>query len=363
MLYLLLDFSIFATHQKKIQMDKLHVKNNAFFSQLLFILLLIAVGLLIFCNLSYLLTGALGAITFYILLRKMAFNLIEKRRWKSWAASLLLTTLSVLIVVFVFFILIELIIGEVPDLHLSHITEELGVWTDNINQKVGFTLLSKDLLFSSKDFLGNIAGRLFNSTYNFIINIMMMIFILYFMLTKGRKMESTLAEYSPFQGQSLTLIREEVKKMVFGNAIGIPVVMTAQILVSALGYWIAGLDRVFFWAFLTGLFGLVPVVGTAAVWLPLSIFLLVTGNIWQGIVLILFSIVILSNTDNVCRLVLMKVMANIHPLIVIFGVVLGIPLFGFWGIIFGPLLISSFLLLVKIYYLEYKKGVDINKPD
>ncbi len=55
-----------------------------------------------------------------------------------------------------------------------------------------------------------------------------------------------------------------------------------------------------------------------------------------------------------------------HPLVVIFGVLLGIPLFGFWGIIFGPLLISSFILLIKIYYMEYgminKKEEELEKP-
>lgn len=344
-------------------MDKLHKNNNAFFNQLLFILLLIGVGILLFSNLSFLLTGTLGAATFYILLRKVSFRLIEKKGWKPWLASLLLTSGSVFMVLLVFFILFELIIAEVPAIHLDHISEHLLAFADQVNQKVGFALISKNLLLNSKDFFTGIAGKLLNSTYNFAINIMMLVFILYFMFTKGRKLEETIMKYSPFQGKSLALISDEIKRMVYGNAIGIPVVMTAQILISALGYWIVGIERVFFWAFLTGLFGLVPVIGTTAIWAPLSIFLLVTGDIWQGIVLILYSLVILTNVDNVCRLILMKVMANIHPLIVILGVIIGIPLFGFWGIIFGPLLISSFLLLIKIYYLEYKEGADINKPD
>ena len=62
---------------------------------------------------------------------------------------------------------------------------------------------------------------------------------------------------------------------------------------------------------------------------------------------------VIANVDNLCRMILMNKVADTHPLIVIFGVILGIPLFGFWGIIFGPLLISGFLLLMKIYYKEY----------
>ena len=69
--------------------------------------------------------------------------------------------------------------------------------------------------------------------------------------------------------------------------------------------------------------------------------------------MITLGVLVIANVDNLCRMILMNRVADTHPLIVIFGVILGIPLFGFWGIIFGPLLISGFLLLMKIYYKEY----------
>jgi predicted PurR-regulated permease PerM len=58
--------------------------------------------------------------------------------------------------------------------------------------------------------------------------------------------------------------------------------------------------------------------------------------------------------DTLCRMVLLKSITNAHPLIVIFGIILGVPLLGFWGIIFGPLILSGFFLLIKIYHLTYK---------
>jgi len=76
-------------------------------------------------------------------------------------------------------------------------------------------------------------------------------------------------------------------------------------------------------------------------------------ELWQGILMIALGVLVIANVDNLCRMILMNKVADTHPLIVIFGVILGIPLFGFWGIIFGPLLISGFLLLMKIYYKEY----------
>lgn len=333
--------------------ENIHEKNNAFFRQLLFLLALIALGLLIFTKLNYLVGSVLGAITIYFLLRNSAFYLIEKKRWRPWIASLLLMIATVLIILIIIFVVVEVIIAQIPTIDVSNIGDDLLGLANKVNEFLGVNFISTNLILESKGFLTRLASGLLNSTYNVTLNLLMMIIILYFMLAKGRQFENAIIEYMPFKGKSLCLIKVEVKNMIYGNAVGIPLIMIVQMLASALGYWIVEMDRIVFWAFLTGLFGLIPVVGTAAVWLPLSIYLVATGNIWQGLVLAAYSIAIVTNTDNVARMVLMKKMADVHPLIVLFGVILGIPLFGFWGIIFGPLLISGFLLLVKIYFMEY----------
>ena len=95
-------------------------------------------------------------------------------------------------------------------------------------------------------------------------------------------------------------------------------------------------------------------VGSVIISAPLGIFIIVNGSFWHGMLLILCGILVIANADNLVRIFLNKWMTDTHPLIVIFGVFMGIPLFGFWGIIFGPLLISIFLLLVKIYYREFR---------
>ena len=94
-------------------------------------------------------------------------------------------------------------------------------------------------------------------------------------------------------------------------------------------------------------------IGTVIVSVPLGAYMIYSGELWQGILMIALGVLVIANVDNLCRMILMNKVADTHPLIVIFGVILGIPLFGFWGIIFGPLLISGFLLLMKIYYKEY----------
>jgi len=77
------------------------------------------------------------------------------------------------------------------------------------------------------------------------------------------------------------------------------------------------------------------------------------GKQWQGIATLVYGIVVIGNIDNVMRFVIQKKFADVHPLITVFGVIIGLQLFGLPGLIFGPLMISYFLLGVKIYRKNY----------
>lgn len=141
--------------------------------------------------------------------------------------------------------------------------------------------------------------------------------------------------------------------MVISNAIGVPMIMLAQGSVAAFAYWFTGAGDPIIWGLLTSFFGLIPVVGTAAVWIPLSVNLLMGNHIWQGLALIVWGTCVVACIDNVVRIFFLNKYANVHPITALFGVIAGINLFGFWGIIFGPLVISGFLLLVKIFHYEF----------
>lgn len=327
---------------------------NPFFRQLLFLSVLVATGLVIFWQLNFFVGAFLGATTIYVVLRGTLFRLTERKHWKPWVASSVLVAATCIVLLGIGYLIFEVVASEIPNVNTTQIVEGIGKLIAKINDMVGYKVVSGKLLTESKDFITRFASMLINTTYSFAANIFLMVVILYFMLAAGRRMEDNLLRYAPFSGKSLRLIKREVKDMIFSNAVGIPVVMVAQAATAALFYWIVGIPSILFWAFVTGVFGLVPMVGTALVTVPLSIYLLATGAVWQGIVLLGAAILVIANVDNVCRIFLMKRAADTHPMIVIFGVILGIPLFGFWGIIFGPLLISGFLLLIRIYYIEYK---------
>lgn len=327
--------------------------NNAFFRQLLFLAVLITIGLIIFHQLAFFVGSFLGAVTLYVVLRPLFFHLTEQRGWKPGFTSFLLVIGMSLIVLGLGYLVFEVIASEVSGLDTSRLMKSIDALPGRINHWIGYQVITSNLWSQSASYLTRFFSSILNTTYSFAANIFMMMVILFFMLFHARIMEKKLFAYLPFSGNSLGMIQEEFQNMIYSNAIGIPVVMISQALAAALVYWTVGLNNLVFWAFLTALCGLLPMVGTVIVTLPLGIYLLVGGDIWQGIFVIACGLLIIANVDNLCRIVMMRKIANTHPLIVIFGVILGIPLFGFWGIIFGPLLLSGFLLLIKIYYLEY----------
>jgi predicted PurR-regulated permease PerM len=175
-------------------------------------------------------------------------------------------------------------------------------------------------------------------------------------------MEVTFYEYIPLKDENVGKLRKEVNMMVVSNAIGIPLVAFAQGVVGLIGYLIIGVNEPFFWFGVTCIAGMLPVVGAALAYVPIIIIFFANDETWKGIAMIIYGFGIIGTVDNVLRFTLLKKMGNVHPLTTVFGVIIGLNLFGFIGLIFGPLLISLFILLLKIYSSEFiTKQREVNK--
>jgi predicted PurR-regulated permease PerM len=132
-------------------------------------------------------------------------------------------------------------------------------------------------------------------------------------------------------------------------------VAAAQAALCAIAFSIVGLPA-FFPAIATALLSMIPFFGAYLVWIPASIYLLLTGQIWQGIFMIIWGAGLISTIDNVIRMYMIKGKAQVHPLFVLFSVLGGITVFGFWGVVIGPLIISLTVTVLNIYdEIEYKK--------
>ena len=141
--------------------------------------------------------------------------------------------------------------------------------------------------------------------------------------------------------------------MVISNAIGIPIIALLQGIVGLIGYLIIGVKDPLFWFVVTSITAMLPVVGAALAYVPLALIFFANNQNWQGFFMLIYGFGVIGTVDNIFRFTLQRKIGNVHPLITVFGVIIGLKIFGFIGLIFGPLLISLFILLLKIYTSEF----------
>ena len=157
-------------------------------------------------------------------------------------------------------------------------------------------------------------------------------------------------------------LASETDLMIRANAVGIPIICLVQGIFAAIGYLIFGVKDWGMWGFVTGVFAFFPLVGTMIIWVPLVIYLYSINQNITATGLTIYSFVITGNVDYITRLGLLKKIGNVHPMITVLGVIVGLQLFGFMGLIFGPLLISYFIILIKIYVNEFTVKANVELP-
>lgn len=332
--------------------------------QIFFIIIIMMLGILLFIELQSFLPAMLGAITIYILLHNWMIYLTERRKWRKSIASILLMLFSFILILLPVGLLVNMLSSKVA-FAIEHSSELIGALKKVINdieQQYNIVLASDANINKLGDMLSESLPKIVGATFNTLTTILFMFFILYFMLMNSRKMENNIYEYLPLRNENVNKLGKEVHSMVMSNAIGIPLIAFAQGVVGLIGYLIIGVDEPFFWFGVTCIAGMIPVVGAALAYVPLAIIAFANDKTGQGIFLIIFGFGVIGTIDNVLRFTLLKKLANVHPLTTVFGVIIGLNLFGFIGLIFGPLLISLFMLLLKIYSSEFiSKQREINE--
>lgn len=330
--------------------------NPTIIRQIFTLILIILLGGLIFAEMIPYLSGILGAITIYVLLRRYMIKLV-KRGWSPevTAAFLMFSSFIVILVpVAGAIIMLSNKVGKATD-NAKNVLNVVKNHLEEWENKFGFELTQnfEGSEFGSKltENLSFIAGSAFNS----FIAVSIMYFLLYYMFTNRRLFRETLVEYIPISKENLKLLGVEVQQMVRSNALGIPLVAIAQGIVALIGFLIFGIESPFFWAVVVAIGSMIPFVGNFLGTIPVFILTLSNGDTAQAWGVLIYGIVVVGLTDNIIRLYVLRRLDNVHPLITLLGVIIGIPLFGFIGLVFGPLLISLFLLVVRIYKKEYSQ--------
>ena len=323
--------------------------------QVLVLLLIILIAVLLIGQLYIFIPGILGGITLYILSRGYYFKLIFKNKWKKGWTAMMFILFYLVIISLPIYLSITLVSPKINQILQNQdvIVEKVQKVAETISAKTRIKVLSPDNIKTATQKISGMVPKLLSGTATTLANLFMMFFLLYFLLVGGRDLEKNLHNIIPLKPHNVDILAGETKMMVKANALGIPIICIVQGIFASFGYWIFGMDNWGMWGFITGVFAFFPLVGTMIVWVPIMLYLFSQGNTWPAIGLGSYSFLVTGNVDYIARISFMKKIGDVHPLITVLGVIVGLNLFGFVGLIFGPLLISYFLILVKIYINEF----------
>jgi predicted PurR-regulated permease PerM len=214
-----------------------------------------------------------------------------------------------------------------------------------------------DILKQASNWLVGGATTLITETTKFIFSLFMIILTMFFFFVDGKNMLKRAMYWSPLKNSYDLEIFKKFRSVSYTVFVTTFVTAAAQGVVGAIGFIIIGLPA-FFAGILMGFLSLLPYIGSAFIYVPVGVYLLLIGDIWKGIFLLFWGSVIIGNTDNILRGYMIKGKAQVNPIFIIFSILGGISLFGFWGVIIGPLIISIAVTILHIYELEYTDSLD-----
>lgn len=323
--------------------------------QILILGLLILMIFIAVRELKVFMPGILGAITLYILSRGSYFQLIYHRKWNKSVTSLLFLLFYLFLLGLPIYLAISFLGPKINSVfnNSGDIFSDIKLAVTHVQEKIGITVVTENSLNESFQKLANSLPFLLNNTVNLLTNLIILLFFLYYMLYHGKEIEKTLLKIIPLKDENISKLTHETKRLIKASALGIPLISIIQGLTATIGYYLFNVDDFILWGFLTGIFAFFPVVGTMIMWVPLVIYMFSTGETWNATGLLFYSMIVTGNIDYLSRITIMRKMGDVHPVVTVLGVLIGLGLFGFIGLIFGPLLVSYIILLFKIYMSEF----------
>ena len=200
--------------------------------------------------------------------------------------------------------------------------------------------------------LGSSAFGLIGTATRLALNLTISLFGLFYLLLQPGATWEAVRPYIPFSAKNTEKLRQRFRDVTTSTIIGTGLTAAAQGAILGLAFWIVGLPNALFWGVVTMVFGILPIVGSGLVWVPAAIALLVASRPGPAAIITLVGAFV-GNVDYILRPMVFRRWANIHPLVTLVGALAGVPYFGILGLLIGPLALSYFFELVKMYRDEY----------
>ena len=183
------------------------------------------------------------------------------------------------------------------------------------------------------------AGGIIADVFATLGQLLMMLFALFFMLRDGDTLSARVRALLPLSEQDRDGLLTETRDLVIASVGAGLVVAAAQGTIGGVTFWLLGIRAAVFWGSVIAFCSLLPIVGSALVWLPAGIALLLSGEVGRGIAMLVIGFFGIGMADNILRPLLLSGRTSISGLVIFFGLLGGVAAFGFVGLVIGPIVL------------------------
>jgi predicted PurR-regulated permease PerM len=197
-------------------------------------------------------------------------------------------------------------------------------------------------------FLLSWGAQVISNIISFLAEAVVAFFTLFFLFREGGSMRARAAAVLPLKANQVERLFTGVSNSIVANVYGCLAVGVAQGSLVSLAFWVLGLPSPVLWGLVTALFSLIPFIGSAAVWGPAVIILVVAGHWWKGLILLGWGAAVVAQVDSLVRPYVISERAKLHTLLVFFALLGGVKAFGVMGLFIGPVVLSVTLVVLEM---------------
>lgn len=316
------------------------------------ILLIILLGIAIAIAVSPFAVGLLGATVLYVVCAPIDQRL--RRVMKPDPAAALTLIVAVIGIALPVTWIIALVADQLPDTIRS--AQQSEIFGRLATLRIGRFDVGTEMAKASGTFFQWLSQQAFDfvgGAARATLNLVISLFALYYMLLSSEQMWRIFRGVLPFSAETAEELRTRFYSVTHATLLGTALTAILQGTLIGVGFWSVGLPNPAFWGVVTGFASILPVLGSALVWLPGVIVLALQERYGAAVGLLLIGGLLASNIDNVIRPLIFRRVSNIHPMVTLIGAFAGVRYFGLLGVLLGPLAIQYFFVLVRLYREEY----------
>ena len=232
---------------------------------------------------------------------------------------------------------------------LSQLLEALPAWATDLLDRLGINDLG-DLqaplagaFKEGSQFLATQAIAIGQGTAHIVVSFFLMLYLLFFFLRDGTELSQRLKEAIPLRAEQKRALFSKFTIVIRAMFKGTLLVAALQGVLGGMMFWILGIPAPVLWGVVMAFLSLLPAVGSALIWMPVALYLLATGALWQGIVLIAYGALVIGLVDNLLRPFLIGMDTKLPDYVVLISTLGGIAIFGLNGFVIGPVVAAMFI--------------------